>query len=260
MLSNRLRPFHIVSFSFGVLLLLLLWAYFEELLSGWWFLAWFLAYTFPLVLGAIFIQWNFYLKSYNRSAPSKLLALTFDDGPAKETAAILDILKNEKISAAFFCIGKHAAQHPGLVKRWHAEGHLTANHSYHHGFNFDWQSASKMADEIEETNRLLKEITGQKPKLFRPPYGVTNPNLARAVRITGMQSVGWNIRSFDTTANDPQQLLARILNKLQGGDIILLHDSMEITREILTQLIHSAQQKGFTFVRVDKMPGLNASA
>ena len=75
-----------------------------------------------------------------------------------------------------------------------------------------------------------------------------------------MVSIGWNIRSFDTTAKDPQQLLQRILGKLQGGDVILLHDSMEITHQILTQLIHQARQKGFTFVRLDQLLQIDAYA
>ena len=75
-----------------------------------------------------------------------------------------------------------------------------------------------------------------------------------------MHSIAWNIRSFDTTAKEPAQLLARILDQLTGGDIILLHDSMPLTREILTELIVRARQKGFTFVALDKMLDLNAYA
>ena len=73
-----------------------------------------------------------------------------------------------------------------------------------------------------------------------------------------MVSVAWNIRSFDTTAKDSERLLARILDRLKGGDIILLHDSMPVTREILTELILRAREKGFTFVRLDQMLGTDA--
>jgi peptidoglycan-N-acetylglucosamine deacetylase len=117
-----------------------------------------------------------------------------------------------------------------------------------------------MLAEMNRTNDLIESITGKRPKLFRPPYGVTNPNVAKAVRLSGMHSIGWSIRSFDTTAKDPEALLQRILSQLTGGDIILLHDSMPITCKILTELIIRARQKGFTFVRVDKMLGLDAYA
>ena len=218
----------------------------------WWLLILVLVYVHLLVLGAVFIGWNFYLKSHHKGK-GKQIALTFDDGPSTETAAILDILKEYNVPAAFFTIGKRAEAYPQLVKRWQEEGHIIGNHSYAHGFNFDWQSAKNMQVEIEQTNNIIEQITGQKPLLFRPPYGVTNPNLAKAVKRTGMHSIGWSIRSFDTAAKDPQKLLDRIISKMQGGDIVLLHDSMAITRDILTELIIKARKKGFTFARVDKL-------
>lgn len=230
--------------------------------ASWWYLvALIVVYIHLLVFGAIKIRWNFYFKSIHRNpAAGRQIALTFDDGPAAQTAAILDVLQKEQVAAGFFSIGKNAAQFPELVRRWHDEGHLIGNHSYNHGFNFDWQSSRVMAAELERTNETIEQITGKRPRLFRPPYGVTNPNLARAVRRTGMISIGWNIRSFDTTAKDPDRLLQRITGKLKGGDVILLHDSMAITHEILTALIHTARQKGFTFVRPDQLLNIEAYA
>lgn len=212
------------------------------------------------MLGAIYIRWNFFLTSYNKGVDNKTIALTFDDGPGAETAPILDILKEQNVPATFFNIGKNAAGNHDMLKRMDAEGHAIGNHSYSHGFNFDWQSAAAMSAEIEKTNDVITNVIGKTPRLFRPPYGVTNPNLARAVDKTKMHSIGWSLRSFDTKAKDPQTLLDGILKQLKGGDIILLHDTKPITREILTDLIINARKKGFTFVRVDKMLSLNAYA
>jgi peptidoglycan/xylan/chitin deacetylase (PgdA/CDA1 family) len=205
------------------------------------------------VLGAIFIHWNFYTKSYNGGNNKQLIALTFDDGPAEQTARILDILKAQDVQAAFFSIGKRVNDNIEIVKRWHAEDHVVGNHSFNHGFNFDWLPTSKMLAEINATNDVVEKTIGKTPKLFRPPYGVTNPNLARALSKSGMHSIGWNVRSFDTKAKKPEVLLDSILKKLKGGDIILLHDSMSITADILTDLIVKARQKGYTFARVDKL-------
>lgn len=253
-----MRPFHHITIVFFAVLGILVATYTLIGISPWWIITWCLAYIHLLVLGAIYIRWNFYVRSYDKGTHPQWIALSFDDGPAKETGAILDILKEQEVPAAFFCIGKNAAADKATVKRWHDEGHVIGNHSYGHGFNFDWQRTTVMADEITRTNRLIADITGKTPKLFRPPYGVTNPNLARAIKRTGMHSIAWSVRSFDTTAKDPQQLLDRILGKLQGGDIILLHDSITITREILTELIRQARQKGFTFVRVDQLLHIEA--
>lgn len=255
-----MTPYKYTNLIFILLLIGLDIGYLYGVIAWWWLLILFIAYIHILVLGAIYIQWNFYLPSYNKGRDKKYIALSFDDGPAAHTAAILDMLKQYNVQAAFFTIGKNAAAHATLVKRWHDEGHLIGNHSYNHGFNFDWQSSRTMAEEINHTNEVVKAITGQTPRLFRPPYGVTNPNVAKAVQMTQMKSVGWNVRSFDTKAKDPQVLLNRILTRINGGDIILLHDSMGITREILTDLILQAREKGFTFARIDKLLDIEAYA
>ena len=256
-----MRPFGYTTLLFVAATLALIGVDIKFPLSVWWYVLLAVLYLHLLVLGAIKIRWNFYFKSYHHNpGKRKEIALTFDDGPAVQTSAILDVLKQERVPAAFFSIGKNAAAHPEMVQRWNDEGHLIGNHSYNHGFNFDWQSTKVMAGELAQTNNTIEAITGKKPALFRPPYGVTNPNLAKAVKRCQMKSIGWNIRSFDTTAKDQQQLLARILGRIRGGDIILLHDSMEITHQILTPLIKAAREKGFTFVRVDKLLDLEGYA
>jgi len=229
-------------------------------ISWWWLLLPAALYLLVLVLGAIFIRWNFYLYAHHRGHAARAVALTFDDGPAQETAAILDILREQQVPAAFFAIGSRAAARPELVRRWQEEGHLAGNHSYYHKWDFDLQRTAAMEEELRRTNEVLAAITGRQPLYFRPPYGVTNPRLAAAVRHARMHAIGWSVRSFDTTAKDPEALLRRILGRLKGGDIILLHDSMPITREILTPLILRAREKGFTFVRVDQLLDLPAYA
>lgn len=221
--------------------------------SGWYLFVISFIYLNLLVLGSINIQWNFYTYSFNKGKNRKWIALSFDDGPAAETSRILDILKEQNIQATFFCIGKNAAANIEIVKRWSEENHLIGNHSFYHSFHFDWQSAGKMQKEIEKTNLLIESITGAKPTFFRPPYGVTNPNLAKAIKRSQMYAIGWNVRSFDTATKDQQKLLARILRKVKGGDIILLHDSMSITADILTELITTLRSKGYSFVRLDQL-------
>jgi len=255
-----LRPFIIANITLVLCLLGLDVFYLTGAIEWWWLLIPVIIYLHLLVFGAIYIRWNFYVKSYNKSAASKQIALTFDDGPAQYTNTILDVLKKEGVEAAFFSIGKNAVANPQVVKRWHAEGHLIGNHSYDHGFNFDWKSAKAMQEEINKTNDAIKQIAGVTPKLFRPPYGVTNPNLAKAITRSGMYSIGWNVRSFDTTAKNKADLESRVLSPLKGGDIILLHDSQQITAEILTDLIRKAREKGFTFARVDKLLDLEPYA
>lgn len=255
-----MRPFILANIILVLCLLGIDVLYLSGAIDWWWLLILVVIYIHLLVFGAIYIQWNFYVKSYNKGVQSKHVALTFDDGPATYTSVILDVLKKESVQAAFFSIGKNAVANPEMVKRWHTEGHLIGNHSYDHGFNFDWKTSKAMQEEINKTNNAIMQIAGVTPKLFRPPYGVTNPNLAKAITRSGMYSIGWNVRSFDTTAKNKADLEARILNRLKGGDIVLLHDSQQITAEILTDLIRKAREKGFTFVRVDKLLDLKPYA
>jgi peptidoglycan-N-acetylglucosamine deacetylase len=230
--------------------------------SPWWLLWCTLTFITLLVFASIRIQWNFYFKSQNKLPVLKIsfekgqiqllqhqkqVALTFDDGPAEHTEAILDILKKEQVKATFFLIGKNIQGREKLVQRMVQEGHGIGNHSFDHGFNFDWQSAAKMTLELTKTNEAIFEVTGQEVKLFRPPYGVTNPNLAKALQNTGLKSIGWSLRSMDTTAKDDAALLQKILKQVKARDIILLHDRCEITAKILPQLITALKQKEYRF-------------
>lgn len=255
-----LRPFHYITFLFIVSILVLSGLWYTGIIHWLCILLPIPVYITLLVLGSIYIRWNFYLYSHCKGKSEKQIALTFDDGPSTETDNILDILKEEEVPAAFFCIGVRVEGKPDTVRRMHEEGHLVGNHSYRHAFGFDWQSSKKMAEEIRTANRAVISVIGRCPLLFRPPYGVTNPNLAKAIRKAKVQSVAWNLRTFDTKARNNNKLLNKTVRKLKGGSIILMHDSMTITREILTDFIHQAREKGFTFVRIDQLLDLKPYA
>lgn len=247
------RPFRWITIIFLLAAILLFWLGWHGAASYWWLLLPVLLYLHILVLGVIFIQWNFYLPAFHHGSNSNKIALTFDDGPVALTGEILDVLKAEDVKATFFCIGRNIAAHPEMLKRMVAEGHLIGNHTYTHSFSFDWQSSQNMQAELEKTNQLAKEITGKNLKWFRPPYGVTNPNLAQAVKRSGMTAIGWSLRSFDTTAKKEQQLLHRLLRRLKGGDVILLHDTMPVTAAVLTSFIQQARKRGFIFAPLDEV-------
>ena len=185
------------------------------------------------------------------------MALSFDDGPAGSTSQVLDILKENKVEAAFFCIGKKIPGNEALIKRMAAEGHIIGNHSFSHHPLFDFFSSGRMLKDMTEMNQKVKDITGLSPRFFRPPYGVTNPNLKKAVMLGGFISIGWSIRSYDTVIKNQPRLLNKILSALKPGAILLLHDTSETTVAILPELLKGIQQKGFQILRLDKMANLN---
>ncbi|PSL47610.1 peptidoglycan/xylan/chitin deacetylase (PgdA/CDA1 family) [Chitinophaga niastensis] len=229
-----------------------LWAY---LLPGLFFL--------PLIIwGVMNIGSGFFIKvTCYANTTEKVVALSFDDGPQPAyTPEILDILKKTQVPAVFFCIGKNIEGNENLLKRIHEEGHVIGNHTYSHHFWFDMKPSGKMLEDMQEMDTFAIDVTGLQPRLFRPPYGVTNPNLARAIKAGDYLPVGWNIRSLDTVAKDENKLLDKIINELKPGAVILLHDTCKITADILPQLITAIRQQGYRLERIDKMLKLPAYA
>ena len=142
----------------------------------------------------------------------------------------------------------------------HNENHIFGNHSYSHHFFFDLKSAKVMQAELAKTDEIVEQIIGKKMRFFRPPYGVTNPNLAKAIKAGNYHSVGWSLRSMDTIAKTEQKLLLKITTNLKSGDIVLLHDSVDITIQTLQKIIDAIKAKGFEIVRLDKLLNLEAYA
>ena len=183
------------------------------------------------------------LKSINEN-----ILLTFDDGPDPEiTPQILDTLRELNAKAIFFCIGKKVKKYPELVLRIANEGHIVANHTYNHSDFLGFYSTKRIKGEIEDTERSIMDVTKRSYKLFRPPFGVTNPNIARAIEALDYKVIGWNVRSFDTVSKNRLGVLNRIMKNLKSGDIILFHDTVSITPSILKDFMLLARNKGFTF-------------
>lgn len=197
----------------------------------------------------------------NSATTEKVVALSFDDGPnATYTPQILDTLKKYDAPATFFCIGKNIAGNEAILSRINEEGHVLGNHSFSHDFWFDLYSAKKMLADMQQTDSAIAGITGLRPILFRPPYGVINPMVKKAILKGKYIPVGWSIRSLDTAIKDKQKLLLRITGRIKSGDVILLHDSMEVTAAILPELIEQIKDKGYRIVRLDKMLNIPAYA
>lgn len=187
--------------------------------------------------GSYQIQANYFIKSIN-SGKKKSIALTFDDGPdPKTTPKILDILKEKNIKATFFVIGKKAEKYPDLLRRIDEEGHIIANHSYSHNYLIAFFSTSRLIKDLRRCNETVFETLGKTPAFFRPPFGVTNPRYRKALKTTGLQSVGWSLRSMDTRATSKYKLIDTVISKLKRGDIVLLHDNLTVTAAALEDII-----------------------
>jgi len=226
-----------------------------EALPWWSFLILIVAHLGIVAYGTSVLSAQFFLPvRYKGDEQSQSIAITFDDGPVPgNTEKALAILKDHNVKAAFFCIGNRIAAHPDITRQIDDAGHLVCNHSYWHAVTFDLQTSSRIAKELTDTDHVIEATIGKRPNFFRPPYGVTNPMLATAVKKGGYKTIGWSVRSFDTVSQDAAQLMQRITRSLKGGDVVLFHDYCNITLEILPAFLDHVAKRGLKIVRVDEL-------
>lgn len=196
---------------------------------------------------------NAYIKTICKAnTTEKIIAITFDDGPNEFTNEVLNILDKHNVKATFFCIGKNIEKKKDILKKIDQKAHLIGNHTWTHDKWFDLFSAKKMKNDILKNAELIYEQTGKRVKLFRPPYGVTNPTLKKALKSLNYQTIGWSLRSLDTIKK-PEKVIQKLNQKLSPGDIILLHDNREKITEILESFITFAKNNSYQIVRLDQL-------
>ena len=219
-------------------------------------------YSLIVFYGCYYIRSNFFMKVYCEAATTnKEIAISFDDGPALDyTPQILETLKVNNVEAAFFCIGNRIAGNEALLKKVNDSGHIIGNHSYSHHFFFDLFSSKRILNELRQMDKETEKITGVKPKFFRPPYGVMNPNLKNAIQEGNYIPVGWSVRSMDTVITDEKKLLKKINKSITPGAIFLFHDTSKTTVDILPAFIKHVTDLGYNFVRLDKLLALEPYA
>lgn len=213
-----------------------------------------------LVRGSASVRASWYLRMRCRARRAgRRVALTFDDGPdPQRTPAVLDLLARQGVRATFFVVGARAEAHPELVRRMATEGHVVGNHSYTHSWRFPLRSLGRTMEELRRTGEVLHRITGRQPRLFRPPFGVTNPTIARAVRRLGLDPVGWSIRSLDTMGQSPERVAARILRRLHPGAVILLHDRCAGSERLVGLLVEGLRSRGLEPVTLPELFDIEA--
>jgi peptidoglycan/xylan/chitin deacetylase (PgdA/CDA1 family) len=166
------------------------------------------------------------------------------------TKKILEVLQRHNVKATFFCIGNQIEKDPEILKRIVNEGHLVGNHSYSHSNYFGIFSTHKVIEELEKTRKIILNVTGKNTLYFRPPFGVTNPKIARAINATGYKTIGWNIRSLDTVIQSEDEIFKRVKSKIKPGGIILFHDTSLKTVSVLERLLLFLQEE-YKIVPID---------
>lgn len=200
---------------------------------------------------------------FESQTSKKAVALTFDDGPySPYTEELLDILKEYQVPATFFVVGQNAEKYPEVVRRIVNEGHQLGNHTYHHVdlLKIDQKT---IAEEIDRTNQVIKNITGIAPHIVRPPHGFRDPIVMEIMKERGLKVVEWSIMSRDWTNPGAEVIVDRTVSKVKNGSIILLHDgdgiaskaSRQQSVEAARRIIQTLSAQGYTFVTVDEILG-----
>lgn len=182
-------------------------------------------------------------------ATDKLIALTFDDGPAPGTNRLLDILEKEDVKVTFFMVGYTMDNYQDVMKRMAKDGHQLASHTYDHP-NLTKLSNSELRYQIDTTTTKIKTITGVDINALRPPYGAHNESVRNAIN---MPVIMWSLDSRDWEAKDADIVYNRIVSEVKDGDIILLHDLHQTSIDAAARVIPELKSRGYTFVTVEEL-------
>ena len=179
----------------------------------------------------------------------KTIALTFDDGPSSFTDRLLDCLEANNAKATFFMVGKEIASFPDEVKRMKALGCELGNHTYDHT-DLATLSASDISSQISRVDQELVNLTGQGATVVRPPYGSVNDTVKATV---GTPMILWSIDTLDWKTQDVQATVEEVMNNVQDGSIILMHDIYSTSVDAAEILIPQLIEDGYQLVTVHEL-------
>ena len=195
----------------------------------------------------------------------KLVALTFDDGPNRDgTLAIADAMESRGVRGTFFLVGRNVERDPATVAELVRRGHVVGDHSWRHQkrdaiFDFDYAEAGK-------TQAAIKAAAGVCTALFRPPNGFHTPWQWQAVSDAGMQTVVWDVQTYDWENPPASEIVDDVMAQVDPGSIILLHDGNDLdqgvarpeTVKAVGEIIDRLSAEGYSFTTVDQLLGIPA--
>lgn len=206
-----------------------------------------------------------YLKNFNayyaENTEEKKLYLTFDAGYENgNTAAILDALKKHNAPAAFFVVGNYIETAPELVKRMTEEGHIVANHTFHHPDMSKISDMTSFQKELTQLEEMYQEVTGQPmKKYYRPPQGKYSQTNLQMAKDLGYQTFFWSLAYVDWYQDKQptkEEAFDKLLGRIHPGAIVLLHSTSSTNARILDELLTKWEEMGYTFHSLDELTAL----
>lgn len=212
----------------------------------------------PPVANATAEQLKQYNACYADMSGDNVLYLTFDAGYENGyTESILDTLKKHQVPAAFFLVGNYLETAPDLTKRMVEEGHIVANHTYHHPDMSKLSSVESFKKELTDLETLYSEITGRSmPKYYRPPQGKYSESNLQMAKDLGYTTFFWSLAYVDWYQdNQPtrEEAFEKLLGRVHPGAIILLHSTSSTNAEVLDELLTKWKDMGYEFRTLDQL-------
>lgn len=185
-------------------------------------------------------------------AEVKYIALTFDDGPRRETTTrLLDGLRERGASATFFLVGGEIQGNEDLVQRMKAEGHQVGNHTWSH-VRLGGTPPEAAGQEVRMTEEALRELLGEEGYWLRPPYGLIDEGMEISVPM-----VKWSVDPRDWEQRNTAQVTRAVLRDVRPNSIILLHDIYPTSVEAALRIVDALEEEGYWFVTVEELLRLN---
>ena len=205
-------------------------------------------------------QW--YGRAFTGLAPgTRQIAVTYDDGPNDpHTLRLLEVLARHGVRATFFLIGRYVQKRPDIAHAVAEAGHVIGNHTFTHPLLI-FKSEAEIRKELSDCRAALNDAVGAHSNLFRPPFGGRRPAVLRIARELGLEPVMWNVTGHDWSATPAQEIESKVMRRIRGGDVILLHDGghqamgadRSQTVQATGQLLGRYQAEGYEFVTIPRM-------
>lgn len=190
---------------------------------------------------------------YSVKTPKKQLAISFDATWGIElTDEILNILKSNGIVTTFFLAGYWVDKHPDYVVKIAEAGHEIGNHSYSHP-HMNTLNEQGIRYELQKNGDLIRDLTGQRTTLFRPPFGEYNNQVISTAYALGYHTIQWSVDSLDWKNLTSNQIYDRVMDQVGPGSIVLFHNAAPGTPGAIRRLIPDLLAKGYEIVPVSEL-------
>lgn len=190
---------------------------------------------------------------YKVDTSEKKIAITLDGmWGAKYTPKLLEVFKKNDVQVTFFFGGNWLEDYPDMVKKIAANGHEIGNHTYSHP-HLNSLSKQEIKEELTMNQELIKSLVGEQPKLFRAPFGEYSDKVINVADQLGYYTIQWSIDSLDWKEPGTDSIVNRISDKVEPGDIILMHNNGVNTADALEILIPKLQERGYEIVKLSEL-------